>query len=164
MSLAGPGHDKEIEILKRVITYNTDGWTWTGDPTHTKKLVNELNLGGAKGAATVGSKATEVNHPHSEDNLTLEKTEKYRSLAGRVLYHSLDDPRVQLETGLVMRGMSTPRLLDDARLHRAVRCTAGTPGVDSLFRWQGGAETLKLYCLADAHHAPDDENRRSVTC
>ena len=31
VSLAGPGHEKEIRFLKRVITYNTDGWTWTVD-------------------------------------------------------------------------------------------------------------------------------------
>ena len=81
------------------------------------KLVNELNLGGAKGAVSPGSEATGVNDPHSEDNLTPEKTEKFPSLAGKLLYHSWDDPRVQFEIGLVMRGMSTPRLLDEARLH-----------------------------------------------
>ena len=45
VSLAGPGHEREIKFLKRVITYNTDGWTWTGDPTHSKTLVNEINFG-----------------------------------------------------------------------------------------------------------------------
>ena len=110
VSLAGRGHEKEIKFLKCVITYSSDGWTWTGDPTHRKKLVNELNLGGAKGAVTSGSKATGVNGPLSEDNLITEKTQKFRSLAGRLLYQSLADPRVQFETGLVMRGMSTPRV------------------------------------------------------
>ena len=99
----GLGHEKEIKFLKCVITYNTDGWTWTGDPTLSKKLVNELNLGGAKAAVTPSSKATGVNDPHSEDNLTPEKTEKVRSLAGRLLYLSLYEPHVQFETGLVMR-------------------------------------------------------------
>ena len=54
-------------------------------------------------------------------------------------------------------------MLDEARLHRAVRYIAGTPGVDWLFRQQGGAETLKLDGLADADHAADDESRRSVS-
>ena len=62
-----------------------------------------------------------------------------------------------------MRDMSTPRVLDEAPLHRAVRCNAGTPGVDWLFREQDGAETLKLYGLADADHAADDVTRRSVS-
>ena len=162
--MAGRGHEKEIKFLKRVITYNIDGWTWTGDPTHSEKLVNEVNLGGAKGAVTPGSKATGINDPHSKDNLTPEKSEKFRTLVERLLCHSLDDPRVQFETGLLMRGMSKPRLIDEARLHRAVRDIAGTPGVDWLFRWQGGAETLKFYGLADADHTAGDESRRSVSC
>ena len=141
----------------------TDGWTWTTDLAHSKKLVDEL-IFGAKAAATPGSKATGVNDPHSEDNLTPEKAERYRSLAGRFLYHSLDDPRVQFDTGLVMRGMSTPSVLDEARLHRAVRYVAGTPGVDWVFRLQGGGETLKLWGLADADHPSDDESRRTVSC
>ena len=32
VSLAGPGQEQEIKFLK--ITYNADGWTWTGDQTH----------------------------------------------------------------------------------------------------------------------------------
>ena len=56
--------------------------------------------------------------------MTPEKTEKLRSLAGRLLCHSLDGPRVQFESGLVMQGMSTPRLQDEARMHRAVRYIA----------------------------------------
>ena len=62
VSLAGPGHEKEIKFLERVITDNTDGWTWTGDPT-LRKLVNELNLGGAKGRVTPGSKGNRSERP-----------------------------------------------------------------------------------------------------
>ena len=141
----------------------TAGLAWTGDPTYSKQLVNELNSGGAKSAVAPRSKTTGVNDPHNEDNVTPEKTENNRSLVGRLLHHSLDDARVQFDTGLVMRGMSTPRVLDEARVHRAVRHIAGTPGVDWLFRWLGGAETLKLCGLADADHAVDDESRRSVS-
>ena len=91
------------------------------------------------------------------------KAERYRSLVERLLHHSLDDPLVQIGTGLVMRGMSTPRVLDEAR-HPVVRHIPGAPSVDWLFHWQGGGETLKLYGLADADHAADDEGRRSVSC
>ena len=71
---------------------------------------------------------------------------------------------MHFENGFVMRGMCTARVLDEVRLHRAVRYIAGTPGVDWLFRWQGGAETLKFYGLEDADHAADDQSRRSVSC
>ena len=96
--------------------------------------------------------------------MTSQRAEKYRSLAGRLVYHSFDDPRVQIDTGLVMRGMSTPRVLDQARLHRVVRYIAGAPRVDWLRRWQGCGEASKLCVLADADHAVDDESRRSVSC
>ena len=66
VSLAGPRHEKDIKLDKRVINFGTHGWTWTGDPAHSRKLVDELNFGGAKGAATPGSKATAANDPHSE--------------------------------------------------------------------------------------------------
>ena len=45
-----------------------------------------------------------------------------------------------------------------------MRYIVGTLGVDWLFLWQGGAETLKLYGLVDADRASDDERRRSVSC
>ena len=49
--------------------------------------------------------------------------------------------RGKVALGLVMRGKSTPRVLDEARRHRVVRYIAGH--LDWLFRWQGGGETLK---------------------
>ena len=70
-----------------------------------------------------------MNEPHSEDNLIPERP---RSLAERLLYHSLDDPRAQFESGLVMRGMRAPSVLNEARLYRAVRYIAGTLCVDWL--------------------------------
>ena len=52
---------------------------------------------------------------------------------------ALDVPQVQFDTGPVVRLMNTPRI-DEARLHRVVRCIAGALGVDWLFRWQGGGD------------------------
>ena len=72
---------------------------------------------------------------------------------GRLLCFSLDDPRVHFDTGLVMRGMSTPRVLDEARLHRVVRYIVRAPKVHWLFRRQGGGETFGLDGLADADRA-----------
>ena len=94
-----------INFVSFAITCGTDGWTWTGDPAHSKEPGRELKVGGPKGAATP------ANDPHSEDDLTSQKAERDRSLAGRLLYHSIDDSRVQFDTGLVMRGMSTPKVL-----------------------------------------------------
>ena len=64
-----------------------------------------------RGAATSGSKATAANDPHSDDNLTSQRNTG-RSREG----YSLDHSRVQFDTGLLMRGMRTLRVLDEARL------------------------------------------------
>ena len=63
VSLAGSWHEKDVKILKRVSTHGTNGWAWTSNPAHSKTFVDELNLGGAKGAVTPGSKATAANDP-----------------------------------------------------------------------------------------------------
>ena len=62
-----------------------------GDAAHSKKLVDELNLGVAKATA---AQRGHLNIPAGRNN---------RSLVGRLLYHSLDDPRMQCDTGLVGR-------------------------------------------------------------
>ena len=100
-----------------------DGWIGTGDPTHSEKLVDELNFGVSKGAAAPGTKATATSDPHSGHTLTSQRAEKYRSLAGRELHHSLDVPLVKFDTGLVMRGMDTPRVLEEVATP-SVRCIA----------------------------------------
>ena len=48
VSVVGPGHEKHINLLKRVITYGTDGLTWTGDLAHSKKFVDEVVEPGAQ--------------------------------------------------------------------------------------------------------------------
>ena len=56
---------------------------------------------------------------------------------------------MQFDTGPVVRLVNTPRI-DEARLHRVVRCIAVALGVDWLVRWQGGGEALKFDGLTDA--------------
>ena len=91
------------------------------------------------GAAAPGTKATATSDPHSGHTLTSQRAEKYRSLAGRELHHSLDVPLVKFDTGLMMRGMDTPRVLGEVTTP-SVRCIAGHP------RWTGcfdGRESAK---------------------
>ena len=63
----------------------------------------------------------------------------------------------------MIRGMSTPRALDEVGLRRVVQRIAGVLGVNWMFRWKG-VVTLKLESLADADHAADVESRRRVSC
>ena len=52
---------------------------------------------------------------------------------------------MQFETGLVMRGMDTPRVFGEARLHRVVRYIAGdefTGSVNTIEIFEKGGQKL----------------------
>ena len=144
VALAGPDQKtKDLKILKRTLSCSEFGWTWQGDERHVKDPVRELGLEKAKPAGTPGSKATAGNLATAEDEIDADRAARFKRLAGKLLYHSLDDPRVQFETGMVMRGMSCPRELDEARLFRVIRYLVGVPVVGWLF----GGNRVMCECM-----------------
>ena len=50
------GQLQELRILNRVITWTDRGITYEADPRHAELLIQELQLDGAKGVTTPGSK------------------------------------------------------------------------------------------------------------
>ena len=79
---------------------------------------------------TPGTKDTVKNLADAEDELDESEKKFFQSCAGKLMYHSIDDPRVQFETCMVMSGMARPRVMYKARLWRAVRYLAGAPRVE----------------------------------
>ena len=100
-----------------------------------------------------------ANDPHSENTLTIQWTEKYRSLSGRLSYRSLDDPRTQFDTILVTQDMRQTGFSTRRGHPEWCATSRGRPvWVGCLFRWQGGDE-MKIYGLTDV----DDKSRRCVS-
>ena len=52
----GPCRSSTGSVLKRVVNWNGDGFTWEADPQLTETLLNMLNLSGGKGALTPGGR------------------------------------------------------------------------------------------------------------
>ena len=52
----GPGRSSTGKVLKRVVNWSGDGFTWEADPKLTEKLINMLDLREGKGATTPGGK------------------------------------------------------------------------------------------------------------
>jgi hypothetical protein len=162
IGMIGPGcNDTTLKMLKREISFHGDRFEWAGDPKHRTELIEQLGLLGAKLAATPGTKQTVDNLPNCEDALSGERVKNFQSGAGKLLYHSADDPRVQFETNMVMRGMANPTELDHARLMRVVRYLVGAGDVVWVYKFQSGPQLL--YSLSDSDHASDEETRRSVS-
>merc|ERR1712194_82469 len=163
IGLIGPGcKDKELKILKRTVSFQEHvGYTWVNDAKHVEELLENMSLTGCKPTLTPGTKDTVKNLPDAEDELDEKDAKFFQSCAGKLMYHSLDDPRVQFETGMVMSGMEKPRVMDKARLWRVVRYLAGVPRVEWRFPFQKG--DVSMYVLCDADHASDEETRRSTS-
>ena len=54
----GLGRSSTGTVLKRVVNWSGDGFTWEADPRLIEKLINMLNLSGGKGALTLAAKTS----------------------------------------------------------------------------------------------------------
>ena len=163
VGVVGPGcKDKELNILWRTVSFHENfGYTWVSDAKHVTELIENMGLKGCKPVTTPGTKDSVKNLADAEDELDKYEKKFFRSCAGKLMYHSIDDPRVQFETCMVMSAMARPRVMDKARLRRVVRYLAGAPRVEWRFQYQ--KQGVKCYVLCDADHASDEETRRSTS-
>lgn len=83
----------------------------------------------SKSALTPRNKETVEQLVKGEDELDHDQAKDFHSNAGTLLYHALDDPRIQYSASVIMTGMSQPRALDTAGLSRTLRYLKGTPTV-----------------------------------
>ena len=142
------------------MTWSSAGFTWQADEKHARKHFAQLGISeGSRVADTPGTQFTARNPANAEDDVV--DVSFFRSCAGVALYHSLDDPRVQFEVCMSLTGMCRPLVLHEARLMRVARYLLKTPAVVWKFDYQDGS--CKLYGLADADHANDEETRRNMT-
>ena len=49
----GPGSSSSGKVLKRIVNWSGDGFTWEADPGLTEKLIIMLNLSVVKGVLTL---------------------------------------------------------------------------------------------------------------
>ena len=134
--MIGPGGEGiATKILKRFVKFNHAlVCTWRGDERHVKGLSTLLNLEGSKASETPDTKDTVKSLSNAEDELNHLEAKRFQSGSGIVTYHSLDDDRVQFETGIVMRGMAKPRVRDMACLVRSARYLKGAPSCEWAFK------------------------------
>ena len=159
----GPDCEQKSGVfLKRVIEFADGAYWWKPDPRHIIDCIAELGLAGGKAAPTPGTKDTVRNLTDGEDTLSEEEGKKFQRLAGKMLYHSLDDPTVQFDMAMVMSSMSTPTVAGMARLVWVVRHCVDRPTLSGRFELQ--LPKQKLYVLVDADHASDEVSRKSMSC
>ena len=157
--LLGPGYSDEIRILNRVIRWTSDGLTMEADPRHAEIIIRELGLEDAKAVQTPGIDNLEVDG--GEQELSSSEATRYRAIAARCNYLSLDRVDIQFATKEVARRMSKPTVKDMARLKRLGRYLIGAPRVVCKFPWQLKPAEVRVF--TDADWAGCRETRKSTS-
>ena len=93
--IGDPRHGGEVaegRRLGRVIRWTEEGFTWESDPKYSPQVIEELDLKGCKGVDTPASKSTGIGVRNAECELDRERAEKFRRVAGTILYMSVRSP------------------------------------------------------------------------
>eukprot|EP00969_Alexandrium_andersonii_P149978 6632148-Alexandrium_andersonii.AAC.1 len=82
------------KVLERLITWDTEGFTWIGDVSHVENLVQMLGLQDAKPMATPGSRETGKSRKEALDTLGPAETALARAAAGFCQCIAHDRPEI----------------------------------------------------------------------
>ena len=114
-------------MLKRVVHWSGDGFTWEADPRLMEKLINMLNLSGGKEALTPGGKdiGRDVRDSHCE--LECSEAKLVQAAAGFEQYIALDRPDIAYSVKTALHQMSKPTKLMHLRVVRVGRYLKNNP-------------------------------------
>ena len=82
--VVGPGRASSTRILKRTVSYDSEGFHWHADPKHAEAIIEMCGLtaSSAKPAAVPGSKAVGKSNRLQADELEGEDVASFRSVSG----------------------------------------------------------------------------------
>ena len=125
--------------------------------------MREMNMMSAKAISTPGSTETRQDAEEREASPPLEAAEatKYRALAARLNYLSLDRPDLQHAAKETSKCMSSPRQGDWTKLKRVARYLMGAPRLVQEFKWQAKGQMVRAH--TDSDWAGDKVSRKSTS-
>ena len=144
----GPERSSAGRVLKRVVSWTGDGFTWEADPKLSEKLLKLLNLTGGKGATVPGAK--DIGKDDRDVNSELEDAEAkvVQAAAGLEQYIALDrDIAYSVKTAL--QQMSKPTKLMKLRVIKVARYLKGNPRLVWKFQYQQQPKSIDVYVDAD---------------
>ena len=105
--------------------------------------------------------AVEGSPAEDSPELEGERAKAYQSLAAVLNFLALDQADLQFTAKELMRRLSAPRVIDEARLKRAVRYLRGKPRVALRIPWHSGSN--KVVTFVDSNFAGCTATRKSTT-
>ena len=121
-----PEDSKEVRCLNRVIRWTARGIEYEADPRLAERLIEQVGLEGANGAATPGAKvgAHEIN---TEVDLPQSEWTRFRGSAALANFLSTDRPDIVYSAKEVCRFMSRPTNLAQNALKKLTRYLRARP-------------------------------------
>ena len=150
---------KTLKVLNRLVTWRDDAIELEADQRHADIVVNMMGLAEGKGLTTPGVKMEEA----AGDDEVLEGHEatRFRAIAARINFLSLDRPELLYSAKEVCRSMATPTQGSMRKLKRLCRYLAKRPRVVQRFVHQELPHSFRVYC--DSDWAACRKTRRSTS-
>ena len=159
---AARGEEPQVSILGRILEWTPSGISYEADPRHVMKIVKDLGLDKCKEVATPGVKIEDKeNGGEGAEQLVGAEATRYRAIAARCNYLSLDRADITFATKEVTRRMSKPCNEDWAALKRLGRYLKGRPRAVQWFKWRNEADTVDGF--TDSDWAGCRRTRKSTT-
>jgi hypothetical protein len=162
----GPGDQREVKVLNRVLRLTEEGIEYEADPRHAELIVRGMGMTDAKGVSTAGvdEPIHGTGHEGVESEgepLGQEEATAYRAIAARANYLAPDRPDMQYATKEICRRMCEPKQKDWMRLKRLARYLVHRPRVVAKFLWQREGSSLEVH--TDSNWAGCKSTRKSTS-
>ena len=146
----GPGEEKSITILNRILEWTHEGISYEADARHAEQIVRELGMCKAKEVVTPGIREDEpTEEERQETPLEGAAAAQYRAITARANYLALDRPGLGFAVKELTRRMAVPAEHDVVKLKRVGRYLRGAPRATIIFKWQEPPRDLDGYTDAD---------------
>ncbi len=161
--IIGPesGDDKEAKVLNRIIRYTPTAIEFEGDQRHAEIIARELNVDGARSVSTPGSREDEKADEDKKKPLDANKATRFRQIAARANYLSMDRPDAQYAIKEICRDMSSPTENSWGRLKRLGRYLNSRPRLVTRYPWSG--KISEVHVCTDADWAGCKATRKSTS-
>ena len=125
---------RSIDILGKVLEYESWGVSWKADPRHRKMIIDHFGFNDKTQAVTVTGLKEE---PSRGGEILLNPVEapQFRAIAARFNYLAADCPKLQFATKEVCREMSAPTVRSHEKMKRLARYLMNVREVKLYYRW-----------------------------
>ena len=155
------GDDKAAKTLNRIITVEDRGIVVEADQRHVEIAISEMELTGARGVKTPGTKEQEEEDEDQDEELGQVEARQFRSVAARLNFVAQDRADIQFCTKEGCREMARPTRRAWQALKRTARYLVQAPRMVQMLEYQPLPSALQVW--SDSDYAGCKRTRKSTS-